>query len=386
MKKVIIFSTAYYPFVGGAEVAIKELTDRIGDLDFDLITARIDKNLPKTEKIGNVNIYRVGFGLKYLDKFLLPFLGYLKAKNLHRTNHYDSAWSMMASQASIGSAFLKKKFPDIKLVLTLQEGDEEDHLKRYVLNNNTLYKLLIRPWHELVFKRADNITVISNYLADRARSKNEKAPIVIIPNGVDIKNFSQNFSEEEIKKIRAELGVSRSEVLVIHTGRYVLKNGLDDLVKSLEYLSTNVKLLLLGRGQDKDELITLAKEKNLQERVIFHDYVDHAVLPKFLKASDIFCRPSLSEGLGCSFLEAMAASLPVIATPVGGIPDFLFDKETGLFCQVRDSKSIAEAVKLYVNNQTLKNDIVQSAFELVISKYNWDEIAKEMKKQLTFNL
>ncbi|MCG2695311.1 hypothetical protein L6261_04530, partial [Candidatus Parcubacteria bacterium] len=61
MKKILIFSTVYYPFVGGAEVAIKEITDRIGDIEFDMVTLRFDKNLPKFEKIGNVNVYRIGF-------------------------------------------------------------------------------------------------------------------------------------------------------------------------------------------------------------------------------------------------------------------------------------------------------------------------------------
>ena len=63
-SKILIFSTAYYPkFVGGAEVAVKEITDRLSpnEYEFHLITLRLDKHLPKEEKIGNVFVYRVGF-------------------------------------------------------------------------------------------------------------------------------------------------------------------------------------------------------------------------------------------------------------------------------------------------------------------------------------
>jgi len=61
-KKILIFSTAYCPFVGGAEVAVKEITDRLGeDFEFDMITARLDNSLPRYEKIGNVDVHRVGF-------------------------------------------------------------------------------------------------------------------------------------------------------------------------------------------------------------------------------------------------------------------------------------------------------------------------------------
>ena len=57
---ILIFSIAYIPFVGGAELAVKEITDRISaDLSFDMITLRFNKNWPKFEKIGNINIYRI---------------------------------------------------------------------------------------------------------------------------------------------------------------------------------------------------------------------------------------------------------------------------------------------------------------------------------------
>ncbi|MBX4206561.1 hypothetical protein KW784_02125, partial [Candidatus Parcubacteria bacterium] len=74
--KVLIFSTAYFPFIGGAEVAVWEITERLGaDIEFDLITARLDKSLPATEKIGAVTVYRLGWGIPLLDKLLLPFAG-----------------------------------------------------------------------------------------------------------------------------------------------------------------------------------------------------------------------------------------------------------------------------------------------------------------------
>jgi hypothetical protein len=64
MKKILIFSLNYYPrFIGGAEVAIKEITDRISpeEIEFHMITLRFDSALPAVEKIGNVLVYRIGF-------------------------------------------------------------------------------------------------------------------------------------------------------------------------------------------------------------------------------------------------------------------------------------------------------------------------------------
>ena len=94
-KRILIFSTSYYPFVGGAEVAVKEITDRLMDIRFDLITAKQKNDLPAVEKRGNVNIYRLGLGFSLLDKLLLPFHGAIFALRLNKENHYDFFWCIM---------------------------------------------------------------------------------------------------------------------------------------------------------------------------------------------------------------------------------------------------------------------------------------------------
>lgn len=103
-KNILIFSTAYLPFVAGAEVAIKEITDRLGKsvtkkIDFDLITAQFDPKLPKIEKVGNVNIYRIGVGKPIIDKLLLPFWGAVKAFKLSKQKEYLCFWGIMVTYA-----------------------------------------------------------------------------------------------------------------------------------------------------------------------------------------------------------------------------------------------------------------------------------------------
>jgi glycosyltransferase involved in cell wall biosynthesis len=143
--------------------------------------------------------------------------------------------------------------------------------------------------------------------------------------------------------------------------------------------------VVCGLGSLESELKMKVNVLKLEKRVKFLGLVEHDRLPLVLRACDVFIRPSLSEGLGSSFLEAMAAGLPVIATPVGGIPDFLFDPETdpdkeptGLFCQVRDPKSIAEKVEQLVSSQELRNRLIANGKELVQEKYDWELIAKKM--------
>jgi glycosyltransferase involved in cell wall biosynthesis len=91
--------------------------------------------------------------------------------------------------------------------------------------------------------------------------------------------------------------------------------------------------------------------------------------------------------MGSAFIEAFAAGIPVVATPVGGITDFLFDpartpgvEQTGVFCNVRDPESVASAVKRYLDDPALVATVIKNAKALVDDKYDWDMIASAQKK------
>jgi len=372
-KKILIFSTAYYPFVGGAEIAVKEITDRISDVEFHMLTAKMDKKLPQREKIGNVTIFRIGIGNPIIDKLLLSFSGHRMARKLQKQNDYDAVWAIMASYGGLAASKFKRVNSQIPFLLTLQEGDSQEHIQQRTK--------FIKNQFRNIFKRADKIQCISNYLADWAKSLGAQCPIEVIPNGVGVKNLTQKISDKELNNLKEKLG-KRDDKFIITTSRLTLKNGIDDLIKSLIYLPENIKLLIAGIGEDKLKLKKIVKERGLEKRVNFLGFVENKEIAKYLKISDIFIRPSLSEGLGISFLEAMATKTPVIATPVGGIPDFLKDRETGLFCKVKDSESIAEQVKVFLSNEKLREKIIENAYKMILQKYDWDIIAQKMKKIL----
>ncbi|MDP2629612.1 MAG: glycosyltransferase family 4 protein [Candidatus Harrisonbacteria bacterium] len=377
-QRILIFSSNYFPYIGGAEVAIHEITRRLkDDFNFDLICPRYSKELKKEEIIGSVHVYRVGLGNR-LDKFLVPFLGFRKARQLKKTHIYSLFWAMMASHASLAAARAQKAFQK-PLVLTLQEGDDEAHLKRYVLGSDVLYRLLIRPLHYLAMRRAQDITVISRWLEKRARQANPKARIHLIPNGVDLKRFTQTIPQEQRTMMRKDLGLGEEDFLIISTSRLVKKNDIASLILSLKHLPRHHYLALIGSGQLEKDLKKLAQKEGLAQRVFFLGKKKQEEILPYLRSADVFVRPSLSEGMGISFLEAMAAELPVVATSVGGIEDFLLDSKTGFVCKVKDPRSIAEQVLLVGERADLRASVVQNARAMVESRYNWNAIARQMK-------
>ena len=376
-KNILIFSIAYAPFVGGAEVAVREITDRLGDYEFDMLTARLSPRIARFEKIGNVNVYRLGFGFGF-DKYLFLFLAPLKALFLNKKRSYALSWSIMAAYAGFAGLFFKLVRPGTPFLLTLQEGDPLPEIERKVR--------LVWPIFKKIFLKADHIQAISNFLADWARKIGYKGDLSVVSNGVDTQKFKiqpssraqvEGNSKFKIADFKEKLKIKSEERVIITVSRLVKKNGVEDIIKAAQDL--RFKLLIIGKGEQEEYLKDLTKKLNLEDNVLFLGEVSHKDLPQYLWISDVFVRPSLSEGLGNAFLEAMAAGVPAIGTKVGGIPDFLREGETGLFCEVQNPKSITEKIKTLLKDENLRLRLIENGRKLVEEKYSWDFIALEMK-------
>ena len=172
--------------------------------------------------------------------------------------------------------------------------------------------------------------------------------------------------------------------MLITTGRLVYKNAVEDIIAALPKLDPNYKFLSVGTGDDeRAALKEIARNLKVEERVVWKGFVSHDELPAYLKSSEIFIRPSRSEGLGNSFLEAMAAGVPVIGTFVGGIRDFLKEGETGLICQADNPHSIAQKAMKFSKDKESRDYITKNAQEMVKGKYEWTNIAGKMKEILS---
>jgi glycosyltransferase involved in cell wall biosynthesis len=394
MKKILIFSLAYFPkHVGGAEVAIQEKAARMQDYEFHMVTNRYDSTLPKVEQIGNVLVHRIGltkpspsmgdlrkFPL-HLNKFIFQFLAAWKALQLHREHHYDATWAMMAHSCGVPAAIFKLFRPRVPFVLELQEGDPPEYIERKML---PLWPLFSRA-----FTSADVISVISTFLGRWAKRRGFEGTPVLVPNAVNTAHFSKEIPLSRIQEIQDKLGKKMGDVFVITTSRLVYKNAVDDMIRALPHLTPNVHFIILGTGPDDGKLRTLATTLGVKDRVEFVGQVGHAEMPAYLKASDIFIRASRSEGMGNSFVEAMAAGLPVIATQEGGIADFLFDEKrnpdkpiTGWAVDRDSPEQIAQAVQAIMSNPEKVRRVVATAKAMVEETYDWDKVAKTMHERV----
>lgn len=378
MKRILVFSLAYLPHVGGAEVALKEITDRISDIEFHVVTLNFGGE-SREEKIGNVLVHRVGNGAAYLSKVLFPFYAAHAARRLHHAHRFDAWWAMM-SYMLFPIVLLRLSGVRIPYLLTLQEGDSWQHMfSRWFI-------LPLRPLLSAGFRHASEVQAISTYLAQWAKKMGYPGRVEVIPNGCDTARFATRSLTEDRRGFWSGKRIDGIGTILITTSRLVQKNAVDVVIRALALLPEDVHFVILGEGEERLALAKLANDLGVAQHTHFLGSVPNFETAQYLHMSDIFIRPSRSEGMGNSFIEAMAAGLPVVATQEGGIADFLFDAKrnpdketTGWAVDVDSPEQIVEAVKEILSNPEKVARVKENARKLVVENYDWNLIAEQMR-------
>lgn len=365
--KVAIFSLAYRPKVGGAEIAIEEIAKRLPERRFVVFTMRFDAVHPERESRGNVEVVRLcpTWLPLPLRKALYPFAAARAARI--RAAEFGLAWGMMAAHAGFAASWFKKRFPEKPFLLTLQEGKTEAEIEDETR--------LIRPIFKSIFLRADAVQCISGFLAGIARRYGAGKRIEVVPNGVDVRRFASG-DPGDVAASRECWGLPRSGFVVATVSRLVPKNGVDTLIEAVAVLP-GVSLAVFGDGPDRAALERLTVARGLGGRIFFAGEITHDRLPSMLKVADCSARLSRAEGFGLAFIESMAAGLPVVATRVGGIPEFARDGENALLVPPDDAAAAAAAIARLRDDATLRGRLVANGFETA-KRYDWDGIAQQM--------
>lgn len=255
------------------------------------------------------------------------------------------------------------------LVVTVQASylSKMHLLKRIVAQNMAIWS----------FAHADVIHVISNNLAEKLRDLGIKNKIVVIPNGVNMAIFKPM----NRKRLREEHGFRLNEKIIVSSSRLTPKNGLNYLIKATAEVAKtikNVRLIIIGDGEQKDELQELIKSLNLEKEAQLFGFVPPAEVPHYLNLADVFVRPSLDEGFGNSFIEAMACRIPVIGTNVGGIPDIIVDGKNGFMVNPADIEGLSEAILKVLTNDALQFRFAEEGYKTVKEKFDWNVVFKKI--------
>jgi glycosyltransferase involved in cell wall biosynthesis len=201
-----------------------------------------------------------------------------------------------------------------------------------------------------------------------------QSKLEIIPIGVNNINFIGK--NEARKKLHIE---DNNSVIAGNIAELHKNKGLEYAAQAFSKLKDRKIIYeVIGEGEEKKALEGLISSLGIQEKMKLIGKIENGAI--LLKAFDLFLFPSVKEGLPYTLLEAGLASLPVIATNVGGIPEVITDKENGLLIPPKDPEAIIEAINFYVSNPEKAKEFGNKLREKVLKDFSLEQMVSKTIK------
>ena len=228
--------------------------------------------------------------------------------------------------------------------------------KEFYKNGSAIQKNLIK-W---MFNKSDAIIVLSETWHQFVSEISTNSNIYILHNGVSLETFQTKKS------------INKQHITITFMGRLGKRKGTYDLIDVFTRLSTeypDVELLLGGDG-NIEEVKNLVDKKGLNNRIHVLGWISGPEKIKVFANSDIYALPSYNEGLPVSILEAMASSLPIVSTTVGGIPEAVIDNKNGFLVQPGDIDTLYMRLSELCRRKQLRQKMGQASVELASQKFD----------------
>jgi PEP-CTERM/exosortase A-associated glycosyltransferase len=238
----------------------------------------------------------------------------------------------------------------------------------------------IRGLENYVLRRCDAVTTICEGLQGELISRGLPAEkVAVVPNGVDITRFVLDPPIDV--KLARQLGLERTRVLG-YVGSLNAYEGLACLVRALPAIvrrHPDVRLLIVGGGEQEEPLRRLASSMGVGEAVLMTGQVVHSDVPRYYALMNICVYPRLpSRALDLTTplkpLEAMAQGKLVVASDVGGNRELIVDGETGVLFRAGDTESLADAIVEVLDNWTMTDTLRRAARKYVEAERGWPQL------------
>jgi len=242
------------------------------------------------------------------------------------------------------------------------------------------------------FKKAKKIFAVSNYTKKLLVKEGiEEEKIVVIPNGTDPLRFRPDI---DYKDIVEKLNLHGKKI-ILSISRLVKRKNLGTVIELMpEILNEipNAVYIIGGSGPMMENWKKLAKEKGVEDKVIFTGYISDKDLPKYYAMCDVFVMPSIEldnegevEGFGIAFLEANACGKPVIGGKSGGMSDAIIEGETGLLVNPHNKEEIKEKIIEVLKNPSLAESLGRKGRERIERELSWQKVAQRIVKEMIGN-
>ncbi|MGE5429658.1 MAG: N-acetyl-alpha-D-glucosaminyl L-malate synthase BshA [Syntrophomonadaceae bacterium] len=266
----------------------------------------------------------------------------------------------------LAKQILRKGNSDLKVVTTLHGTD----ITLVGLEPSFL------PLVKFSIEESAGVTAVSRFLKEKTLTNYHiEKDISVIYNFIDT-NLFKRVDSENLRKHIAPNG----EKVMVHTSNFRPVKRVQDTIRIFEKVRKEVpsKLILVGDGPDRYECERLTRELDLQNDTYFLGKQDGLV--EILSASDLFLLPSQSESFGLSALEAMACSVPVVSTSVGGIPELVTHDETGYIAEIGDIDRMSKYAIDLLTNERKYGEFARNSRARAVNDFEKSKIVPEYEK------
>lgn len=209
-----------------------------------------------------------------------------------------------------------------------------------------------------------------------------KNKITLIHNGIKPFDF---FEREISRKVLIEkIGQNpfKGKIVIGTTAELHNNKGLKYGIEAISLLPWEIQqklsYIIIGEGEERSNLELLIRQKRLEDKVYLPGFMDDA--KKYLGAFDIFMFPSLKEGLPYALLEAGFASLPIITTKVGGIPDIIGDLKSEFIVEPKRADELARVLLELIENKKVRDSLSKKNRENILAKFTFEKMFNKTLK------
>ncbi|MFA5318145.1 MAG: glycosyltransferase [Patescibacteria group bacterium] len=376
--KILIATGIFPPDIGGPATMLGAMVNSLIERGFrvKIITYISQKSKVKSQK-SDVEITKINRG-KYITYFFQMFRLARWTDVIYVTDTYSVGYFAYLIKRITGKKYVVRFAGDSAwetavakgwtgdYILDFQQRKYDDKIEKF---KNKRRKILVN---------ADRIIAVSNFMAGIARAIGvEESKIQTIYNSVDfIKNDS--FDAGAVENIKKQYG--NNNKIMMTACRLTPWKGVAGIIKIMPKLD-NVNFLVLGDGQEMENLKKLASELGVENRVYFLGKIKQAEMINYFKAADLFILNTNYEGLSHTILEAMSAGAPVLTTNAGGNPEVIENNKDGLLVNFNNEQELLEAAIKILNNKEFADNLVVNA-KTKLHKFNWSNTVESTAKLL----
>ena len=376
--KILIATGIYPPDFRGPATMLEALPSSLEQKNFLVKVITYSDIKSVAEERGKVyRILRQGSAVaRHLKYFLVMFKLSLWAKVVYSTDIYSVGYFSYLIKKLTGKKYIIRFAGDSAWETAVRLGLTSDYIVDFQtkIYNRQVEKLKLR--RQKIMVKADKVIAVSRFLAGLAETIGaDKSRIKLIYNSIDF--IDDNFAEAKIAELRGRYGEDGK--IIISAGELNPWKGFDGIIRSMPEIEKNlenkVHLLILGQGQEMENLKKLFSKLNLSAKVHFLGRIEHKEIMNYFKAADLFILNSSYEGQSHVLLEAMKAGVPIIASNIEANQEVIEDNKCGILVSYNNSQAISQAAIKILNNKALAENFVSQAKEK-LKIFNWDNTVK----------